>query len=319
MGNQAKGRSKITTRKTRRFASNSLGGQGLDSHMFIEDLYLGIVPIQPLNTLYEVKLEPYNKEIENILIRAFPSYYGESRDLIAAIFGFIQDTANMLAYSGYAYYEIVYERSSLQSKPDRFYLESIPSLSLHKFCNKYIQIIPKEAIKFSESKRLIMIPSHDIVAISIPKELGGPIKYGKLLKQMNLLSKLPPEFSIQEMAFNTRKIGFDFTEYQKRIEITKAKTTSTFGWNSRLLWKEECLEFYLFYRHLIFERSQAILRNCILEAINETLYRTGQQMGFCAKMIVTGLPMVQDINKDIEDLLSGELSFEDAARVGLYS
>lgn len=224
----------------------------------------------------------------------------------------------MLSYVGHAYYEIIYVCDNSQPKPVSFFLEDIPPSSIYKLINNYVQIVPKDATEYSKSKRLIKIPARNIIAISMPKELGGARKFAKLLKQMNLLSKLPPDFSLEEMAFSTKKIGFDFLEWQNRIEITKAKTTRIYGWNARSLWNEKCLEFYIFHRHLVFQRSQAILRKCTLDAMNEILKRAGWEMGFNAKLIMNGLPGVQDLDKMIADLHSGELPFEEAAKVGLY-
>lgn len=307
----------MTSRKTVQFVSkHSVDQTGAESRMFVEDFHLGIVPIYGREKAYNVKIEPYNQEIENIVIKAFPTDYSVSRDLNAAVFGFIQSAAKMLSFTGHAYYELIYVCDDSQPKPDSFFLEDIPPSSIYKLINNYVQVVPKDATEYYKSKRLIKIPARDIIAISMPKELGGARKFTKSLKQMNLLSKLPPDFSLEEMAFSTKKIGFDFLEWQNRIEIAKAKTTRIYGWNARSLWNEKCLDFYIFHRHLVFQRSQAILRKYILEAMNETLKRAGGEMNFNARIIMTGLPSIQDLDKMIEDLHSGELPFEAAAKVG---
>lgn len=318
MGNRDKRKAKITTRRTVQFPSNcSFDQQGSETHMFIEDLHLGIAPIYTHTGAYDVSIEPFNQEIENIIINAFPTEY-RSRDLATTVFAFIQSTANMLSYSGHVYYEIIYEQDNLESKPDRFYLEDIPPNSIYRLINHYVQVVPKDVAEYSQSKRLIIIPARNIIDLSMPNELGGSRKYIKLLSQINRIRSLPPEFAVEEMARNTKKIGFDFSEWHNRIDIAKAKTTRKFGWNARSLWNDKCLEFYWFHRHLLFQRSQAILRNRIIQAMNETLKRAGQEMGFSTKLVITGLPEPSDIDKSITDLYSGELSFGDAAKVGSY-
>ena len=77
---------------------------------------------------------------------------------------------------------------------------------------------------------------------------------------------------------------------EKRDNTTKLKT-----------------EFYMFYRTIKFEQSQAILREHIVMNLNELL--TKLRIG--AKIEIGGIPTSEDFLKMREEFLNGNIKFED--------
>ena len=90
-----------------------------------------------------------------------------------------------------------------------------------------------------------------------------------------------------------------------------AKITKDFGWDARNSFEKEALEYYLLYRYLKFEKFRIELRNSILDTLNVGLELVGKQLGFDSKILVDGLPTLDEVQASYNHLLQGDIPFSE--------
>jgi hypothetical protein len=290
------------------------------SNMLMDDIHLGIMPIggKSRNAKFAVKIDPLSKEVEDLVRIGFPARQGyQHDDLTRTVCDFIDEEAHALAYYGNTYYEIVYYYSDeKRNKIEGFIVESIPPYCVKTLLGAYWQFIPKEVLKYSEQKsRFVVLPRKRIVALSMPKELGGPIKHRKVLSDLQCLSSgSVPEFAMKDMEKQQQTKGYEFSLYREGFSSFLAGTTRHLGWIARGLFSDQSLEIYQIYRSMMFERSKSIIREQILGMMNQCLEMIGKEMGFSAKVVLEGIPTHQDYDTYLGQLLDGTLQFSEAIK-----
>lgn len=288
----------------------------LYSHMFIEDLHLGIMPIggRSDNPNFAVKIDPYSTEIGEFIRLGLPTHHGEPRSLTEAVCDFIDMAAHILASHGKAYYELIYFfTDDNKNKIEGFMIENIPNRCIKENLGFYWQLIPNEVLEHKENlKRFIWLSKDDLVVLSIPKELGGVRKFKKLLSDLQWLSECSvPRFAIEDMAIQKQTAGYDFSTYRKNQETCLAKITRHLGWNGRGSFDGQTLEFYQLYRILSFQKTRAILREYIMHNLNRALEKIGEKMGFKCEIRLEGISTHEDYNNYMRQLIDGSLQFSE--------
>lgn len=292
----------------------------LYAHMLIDDLHLGIMPIggRSQNPNFAVKIDPPSKEVEELIRLALYTYHGEPQNLTEAICDFIDEAIHILAGYGKAYYEVVYfytDESKL--KIEKFEIDRIPNDNIYDTFGFYWQFIPKKIVLEREEiqKRFIWLPKDDLLFLSFPNALGGIRKLKKLLSELQWLSKfIMPEFAMKNMDLQQQTKGYDFPTYRENQETHLAKITRHLGWTARGTFYERSLEFYQIYRYLKFEKTKAILREYVLNKLNEKLEIIGDKMGFKARIKLEGVRSCEDYDHDIKLLIEGSLQFSEAVK-----
>lgn len=277
--------------------------------MFIEDMHNGIMPFNRLQQgqhQFSVHLDPDRDEIEAIIAEALN---GHRYDLTEALCDFIREATQSLFFYGKIAYEIVYETDA-EGNIIKFNLESIYPLSIVKFLDCYLQVIPWWVARSSRVKAGIRkIPEEKMLYVEFPEKLGGRKEIKKILKRLAALGKeLLPEFQMKAMKEN-RSIGFDLNEYTKEKYLEKAQITKQLGWNQRKIPDGQILEYYSLYRRLNFSLSQAIVREHLLEAINATI--NGPLLNLETKIVMNGISSSKQIETEFKTLQAGNLKFED--------
>lgn len=290
------------------------------AYMLVEDLHLGIMPIirRAENSSFKVELNPPSEEIENLIKLSLHTHHTEPWDIEEALCDFIDEAAQIIAYYGKAYYEIVYfYTNNKKSKIESFNIERIHNDNIKDMFGIYWQFIPKTILKERKElqKRLKFLPREDLLVLSIPKTLGGIKNYRNLINKLKWAENVIPEFAIKDMEMQKQEKGYDFLIYEENQENFVAKITSILGWPARLKFSNRSLEFYQLYRYLKFEKSKAILREYILKKINECLLAIGKKIGFKTEVIMTGIPFSKDYDNYIKQLLEGSLQFNDVIRI----
>jgi len=317
---------RLNTRKAIRYhkTDKSPGGNLYSSFyasMFLEDLRFGITPFgeRSKNPEFAVKIEPPSKEMEEIVRLALPTLHWEPHDITEAVCDFIEEAAQILAYYGKAYYEIVYFYADENKlKIDGFRLEPIPNYCMKETFGFYWQYLPKKMAKPDEEniKRFNWLPKNDLFVLSIPRQLGGIRKFKRLLSELRWLSNcIIPKFTMDDMAMGQQTKGYDFSLYQANQEIFLAKMTRHLGWPSRGKFARESLEFYQIYRYLKFEKTTAILREHILHRLNDCLKRVGKKMDCNVKIKLEGIPSSKDYESYLIKLIEGSLSFSEVYKI----
>jgi len=293
----------------------------LYTHMLVEDLHLGIMPIggKSENADFTVRLEPASIETEAMVSISLPSHFGREIDLTRAVCHFMDEAANILAYFGKAYYEIVYYYSDeSRSRIEGFEFESIMKQCVFSPFGIPIQIVPLRVMQERKdiTGPIVLLPRKELMVLSFPKELGGVAGHRRLLSQLQWLSgSTVPAFAMEDMARQKKTQGYDFSVYKRNQNAFLARITRRLGWTARQLFNEESLEFYQIYRILEFEKSKALLRLHILNQLNRSLHIVGKRMGFKAKIILEGIPIPEGFDKSMEQLVKGELSFSEAIKL----
>lgn len=284
--------------------------------MLIEDLCQGVIPVggRTGNDKFSVNLNPDSQEIAALVARALPSRFGERRWLDAAVCDFVESVVRQIAYNGEDNYEIVYQTNTGGSKMIGFFLQSIPRFGLWKSPLGSVQIVPANVAKDLGCKRVIWLPQQSVTTFRFPRELGGSRRQKALLRTLDRFKGSIPEFSVEQVASSNREHGFDFGVFRDRHEQTLAKITRHLGWDGRNMWLNRCLDFYTVYRHLRFERTLAVLRSHVLTVLNDCLNTVGKKLGFAAKIQIQGLPTPEEIDHNVAELMSGNLSFKKAVR-----
>ncbi|MDR4496426.1 MAG: hypothetical protein MRK02_00620 [Candidatus Scalindua sp.] len=88
------------------------------THMLIEDLHLGIMPIggRSKNPNFKVEINPHSKEVEKLITNSLLTHRGRQWSLTESVCNFIDEAAHLLDYCGKAYYEIVFISTLMKRK-----------------------------------------------------------------------------------------------------------------------------------------------------------------------------------------------------------
>jgi hypothetical protein len=184
---------------------------------------------------------------------------------------FIEESAQSLFHYGKAVFEVVCVKTD-EGAISLLKFHSVYSPSIRRILGVYVQNIPWKTAKFSRIKAGIkIIPSKNILYVKFPRKLGGIRAYRKVVRDLGFISKeLLPPFHLEALK-NQNNVGFNFSEYIWQRYIMKGKITRKYGWDQRKQNNNDTLEYYSIYRHLEFAKSQAIIREHILEKLNAKL------------------------------------------------
>jgi len=279
--------------------------------MFIEDMYQGIMPFIHLRgqgSSFAVKLNPVMAEKEQLITEALDRR-GYRHDLADALCDFIRSATHSLFIYGKIIYEIVYEKGD-DGNLTSFEFVDIYPLSVKKSFGGFFQIIPWWIAKHSYVKvGIYRIPKKKIVYIEFPKSLGGRRGLKKILSRLSVLGKeIVPSFQMDAMKEN-KSIGFDLNQYSKEKYLEKAQLTKMLGWRQRKIPDNEILEYYATYRSLHYSLSQAIIRECILNAVNKAL--NGPLLNLGTEIVMEGIPNSDQIRSEFKALEAGDIEFMD--------
>jgi len=325
--------SEYTSQKSTRFYVNKKKkAEGFHSslytHMLTEDLRLGIMPIgwQPKRFNFECELKPKSTDVEKLIREGLPTHHGVPHYFTEAICDFVEEATHIVACYGRALYEIIYVfNNKRRDKVKGFQLTNIPNHSIKSFLGFYWQYIPKEAMEYrarerralqqdeeieARDKRMVWLPRQCIFALDFPKQLGGTSQLRRMMCDLGWAGQeTVPKFYMKDMELQKQQQGYDFSVYRDNQDIFVLKLTKQLGWTARSLSSEKLLEFYTFYRYLKFARTQAILREYIIEKLNNLLIKTGKEIGFNNRIVLKNCISSEELTAGIEKLLKGQLEF----------
>lgn len=283
-----------------------------DSHMFIEDMYTGIMPLMI-----------YRGEREKYPARTIPQVTPKKQRMIASgisrrdhthfledgICEFVRSTAHSLFSDGVVFYEIVYKKNEA-GEIESFDFEYVERYYLFRFGKNYYQIVPWWEAKESRTRvQIVRIPAEKIVRIDLPKQYGGKRRIYNILKRLYELSKvLIPQFQMDAMEKN-QNIGYDHNEFDKAKFLEIAKLTKRFGWNQRSRSSKYITEYYQILRFLRNKKVEAAARTHLLNKLNEVLNCPPLNLGVTVAM--ENLFTVEDVEKQEKLLAEGNVKFMD--------
>lgn len=273
-------------------------------HMFTEDIHLAIMPIGgriEKQVDFTVKFQGEEPDCEKA--KAIIGELGEfdRYDTAAMVCDAVDNIARHLAWKGQAVYEIIKDN-------DQIYIHGFTPKNLIKIILWYLQIIPpgdwdlwKRKYTFINKKR--------IWEVKMPRELGGISEYKRILRKLRKYDHLGPSFYRKDLERGEALKNYDFLKYARNSEIYFNRITHKWGWNRRDSSQEKCTEFYSFYKMLSFKWAQAVLREHIINEINQLLFR----LSIKCKVVVSGLPTSEEILQVRSDMQKGLISFSEVS------
>jgi hypothetical protein len=277
-------------------------------HMFIEDVKLRVMPIggRVSKKEFNISLDPPNPEVQQIIENAIsPDRYHHG--LAGTICDFVADCAVHLLIFETVTYEIVYLSEPKNGKTIGFELVQINPFTLVQRGASLFQFLPAENTKKLSERRCIELQPERILTFKLPVSIQG--KLDQVMESMRILSLTSPDFFMKELAAGVKKNPYDVTAHHHLRQVALAKVTKDFGWDARNSFEKEASEFYLIYRYLKFEKFKIELRSNILDTLNDGLELVGKQLGFNAKILVNGLPTLDDVQSAHDHLIKGDLPF----------
>jgi len=143
-------------------------------------------------------------------------------------------------------------------------------------------------------------------AVEFPESLGGKRSIRKIVNRVgDLGDNFFPEFTIDSLR-SGRGFEFDVNEYSMARYLEIAKITRKIGWNQRS--DKEVAEWYFFYRYAQQVKAQIIVRDHILEWLNEILNGSPIDMGVKIKLR-NALTLAQ-VEEQLDALQQGLKTFD---------
>jgi len=301
----------------------------LYGHSFIEDVRNSVMPIGGRSRIrpdFAIRAAPDDPSICHVLVAAFGSrdrYHRSS--LTEALSEFIEDAATYLALYGVVHFEIVTrseaaergrsdDRDSSEAIAEavvgskQFRVYRIPG-RIVRIPGYHLQVVPRT--EWSRvGRRVAPVPRSRVWTLRIPSELGGRRRHLRFLRTLVRASSLPPGTTSSTAQGSLGPRGFDMCLFHETKLLAIAAASMPWGWDARNTWQEHTLEYFWYYRRLRFALSMAILREYIIESINQLLRRVGMP----AHLILQGLPSVSEIRRLVSDLEENRIGFGDALK-----
>ena len=294
--------------ETPAFAGQLAIDTAMDSHMLIEDVHNGILPIGNSDEdKWNVTLQPGNTAVEELLIGALDRE-GHAHDLQEALQEFVPDCAQNLMRYGECAYEIV--RLVLPETDDvkRFDFMPIPAGSLRHQRGQWTQHLPSTVAIERKKPRVIPIEPERLILFSLPPILGTKKQHFQMLQNMVVLSKnIMPSFGMACL-LGSSSVPYDQTLFFKTRALATAEATKQIGYDQRSLFHEYCGDYYWFFRILKFHRFKIILRNSILSQLNNALPQIGTEFGPVGSIAIEGLPTIEDVEEAEKAMREGTRS-----------
>lgn len=283
-----------------------------DGHMFIEDMYTGLMPFMIYRgerEKYPVRTEPVISADRTRMLAQAISSREHTFSLEDGLCEFVRNTAQSLFIDGIVFYEIVCQRNEA-GNIESFSLEHIPPFRFFRFLNHYYQFVLWDDAKESRVRvQIAKIPVENVVRIDFPKEYGGRRGLFDALRRMWRLSReITPEFYMQAMSKN-EDIGFNFEEYAKTKYLEIANVTKQFGWNQRQLSGNNITEYYSMLRFLREKKLEAVIRQLIISKLNEILNKPPLNLN--VQVTMTNLFTSEDVEEQLEKMKTGDVKFMD--------
>lgn len=293
-------------RVAKRFASLSDGDPNAEVVMFVEDVQLGIMPIDNAASGFSVQLDGRPEQVQGavaILESLCPGEY-EGMSLKELVSTVVVHVAESLAWDGRAVYEI--DRIGRQGYG---LLPEFTSRRLFRAFGQYIQVVPR-ADRVMWKRAFFRIAARDVWDVRMPRELGGARGYRTMLNRLGQFGHLSPSFLLRKSKDGSWPKHYDFLRYVGETEFFVSLTTSRWGWNRREYSERNGTEFYLLYRSLRFRWAQVVLREHIVGEINRLFPRLQVE----AKIRMSGLPTAAEILGIRDQMQAGQISLESAVR-----
>lgn len=284
------------------FASLARVDVSPEFHMFTEDLSNGLMPyprrLEPGSFSVSVGNDPRGIELLQSLSR-HDRFFSNEELLCNAV----NELGRYLVWEGRAIYQIIPD--DIDSRILR--LSRCTPVRVFRLAGYYIQHVPG-ADRAEFSSAFLFARKSKVWEIGIPDILGGIRAYRNVLKGLKRYKGAFPEFLTEDLHAQRATPNFEAGEYIRCKKAVKARLTRVWGWPGRDTSLDHETEFFHFYRTVTFRWSQAILRNHIVNALNELFRR----LQFNSEITMTGIPTPESILEIRNKMEQGEITFGEA-------
>jgi hypothetical protein len=281
---------------------------GFYTHMFIEDIYSGILGYRLSDDEEQgrrIRVDGGEEAVGGVESICASLARGSTYSINRTIESAIESIALHLAWHGKAVYEICGGEGKERS------LMSVPPYRLFRVPRAFVQLIPAADRRWSQGRTYTYLPTRLAWVVRMPRSLGGATVYRRLLNQLNEFSATGPEFWARDLEAGKLSAEFSFTDYNRAQTASIARITRRWGWNRRDTSSNFDTEFFYFLRSLRFRQAQAVLRDHIVAEINALLSR----LEINAHIELDGYPSPSRIGELIEGAMSGALHYGEAFKL----
>ena len=282
----------------------------LYTRMLIEDVSISLIPVgSRAREPFRVFVTPPKSKTEELIAAAI-TQRDYIRDLADATYDFFSKCSYTIMAYGEAIYEIVYLSKPGNGMVVGFELTPIQPLTVERRLGKLVQYVPKEVAHARKVSQYIRLSPERILTFKLPTYIQK--QFNHVMQSLAFLSSnFLPDFTLSEVVSASNKVAYDMRAHLRSQKLALADAGKIIGWNARGLLQEEMVEYYFVYRQLLFERFKIELRTSILETLNEGLERAGGVIGCSGRLVIEGLPSVDDVETAQAHLASGERSFKE--------
>ena len=151
------------------------------------------------------------------------------------------------------------------------------------------------------------VPRAQTFEVEIPKELGGPWAYRRMVRRLDRFDPLGPRYWRGDLDSQSAKSvdwQQDHTKYRRRALAYRDWVSRIWGWNGRDTSTEYKTEFFSVLRYLKMHRACAILRQAIVNSIESVFVANRVR----ARVKMAGLRTAAEIENTIDKLERGAIS-----------
>jgi len=276
------------------------------AHMFLEDVYVGILPYDNSNKpSFSVRLEGGDRNAEFELCEEIERH--SRRDLKEGFTDFVRETAKALAYDGKVYYRILYKNE----ENSRFDLTRLCRQDVWSFLGYHFVLKkPQRPTRKKEDNRW-----GQIICFRLPSEYRG---LPSLVRKMSKIDPTGlPDFALDQYHPECPKadrVPVDFNVVKKSEEYRLGRLTRQIGWTGRRLLNERMTEYYYIHRELLFKEFFIKLTSQIIADLNKVLGQLNKELNFPSSIFVEGLPTLDEISKSQDLLSNGTATFAEVMK-----
>jgi hypothetical protein len=296
-----------------RFFPSMSGTSGVEGNEFIftRDLPIGVMPIRGIRGSedYRAALDPPDDAVADRIVRLLDVGRFPRHGLAEALGEFVETTTRYLGYRG----EVIYE---IATTPDddtgaaELRLIPLPPGRVIRTPWGFYQVIPKADRHQRGKGWTVRIPRSKLWRMTLPHRLGGVRRHRRMLKMLRTRASPTPGLTLGRMDMG-RGIGYDFSAHHRACSIGTERATRRWGTMPSFFRVEGTTEYFSFSRRLDFKRSQAELRDHVIEQLNLFLGR----LGFRHRIAVEGLVSPAEISEMMRRLQTGEVTVSEALDV----
>jgi|GEM_PF-6725392 len=281
--------------------------------IYIQDFPTAVMPIRRESAPnFRIRLSPENAEFEQILIHALSDRDRDRRDLTDAVSDFIEDLTCRLFACGDVSYRIIASPVWCEAQPKykNFELDLMTGSTFNwGLC--YVYCVNR---KFSDQVYLrglspspIFLHKKEVFSFVLPREILTQREHRKLIKTLIASSGLQPRFVRENMSEYFAK--FNYSEYHRASTVEMMRTLKNVGASINFVPDLFSSEYYRFDMFIKFYGTIAVLRESIIDQLNDLLKRLGIEYS----LKIEGLPLPQHATEARKKLFEGIYDFRAAS------